>query len=179
MGREMKKEKEEEEKPKLIESLSMLELIERLCSQSHRAGFVYKATNIKDPKSRAIYGAVRKEADLTKRELHKRLGLLAPESPEIANRAAFIYLATVRSRSKCGWCKARPLKGRGLDFWTTEFKNPLPLMRMMAWGGADVKTLKERIDSCCVLCASCAKHRGAELLSNGLVNLKAYDVEVL
>lgn len=170
--------KEKEEVVSLLENLSALELVDRLIAEARIAGFrLAQLTSTKSKEAQGAYGSAVRTMEKTSNEVKRRLGV--HQSPEVTNREAFIYLATVRSKSKCGWCGVRPLKGRGLDFWTTEFKNPLPLMRMMAWGGASSTVLKERIDSCCVLCASCAKHRGADLLSNGLVNLKAYDVEML
>jgi hypothetical protein len=106
-----------------------------------------------------------------------RLGITMSQSPEVTNRAAFIHLAACRQRTRCADCKLKPPRGKGINFWTDDARDPMPLPLIKAWSMAPLEQLE--IAECLPLCRACAKKRGAKLLSNGNVDLAAYGIKVV
>ncbi len=161
-------------------------MIDLLCTQSHECGAAITAANTgvkvdgktvyEKKRMGRYYSAIRLQTE-TKQALLLKVGV--PLSPEVVNKAAFIFLSQRRVSGTCSHCSRRPVRGSGLNFWTRDTKGSIPLPLMMAWGGATVEKIKEILPICDMRCRTCAKKRGAQLLNGGYPDLRAYDVDVI
>lgn len=153
-----------------LPSLSPTELVGRLITLSNQCGYL-------KGQGKRYWGAVGTlKASIAKVEAEVLHRLGCDQSPEVTNKRAFIWLAMCRHRAVCDECGLKPMRGRGLEYWTTDKRNPDPLLLIMAWQGASVEKLKAARDTCTVLCYKCAGKKGALLTKNRTPHLSSYGV---
>ena len=143
---------------------------------SYRGQAIHLGTLTAQRKPPKVLGAAVGKLNQIERQLWTALGLAGAQSPEVTNRASFIWLAQQRLRARCKRCDCKPVRGAGLNLWTRDTViMPLPLVLAHSNCGLDKVKMVSRY--CDFLCRKCARTKGGRLLVNGQPDLKSYGVE--
>lgn len=159
-------------------SLSASDLLDRYESlagqRSHFRDIIKNLARPPTKRETAAFLSAQESLTKCREELAIRLGILM--SPEVTNRKSFLWLGAQLRKARCDKCGSKTYYAKGLEFWSQDETKPVPLLRMMAFGGATVPKLEDALMLVNCLCSQCAKKKGAVLTQHGKPYLPHYGI---